>query len=173
MQTNTFKNTKTNTNTNINTNLEWRLPSKLHTITPATKYKRTKNQTSVCFCAVRGAKGVFLSAINGIHHSNLFLRRENKKELLCGIPYLVSQYILCYVLSDIWYSNESCVMLYLIFGIVVFDIWYCAVCDIWYCVASCFMLCLISGIVLCLIVRGKKADRVESIYSKGCNMTQG
>ena len=32
---------------------------------------------------------------------------------------------------------------------------------------------LISGIVLCLIVRGKKADRVESIYSKGCNMTQG
>ena len=34
-------------------------------------------------------------------------------------------------------------------------------------------LCLISGIVLCLIGRGKNADRVESIYSKGCNMTQG
>ena len=35
------------------------------------------------------------------------------------------------------------------------------------------MVCLISGIVVCLIARGKKADRVESIYSKGCNMTQG
>ena len=33
---------------------------------------------------------------------------------------------------------------------------------------------LISGIVLCPIVRtSKKPDRVESIYSKGCNMTQG
>ena len=34
-------------------------------------------------------------------------------------------------------------------------------------------MCLISGsIVLCLIVRpGKKADRVASIYSKGCKMT--
>ena len=35
-------------------------------------------------------------------------------------------------------------------------------------------MCLISGIVLCLIVRpGKKADRVASIYSKGCKMTYG
>ena len=32
--------------------------------------------------------------------------------------------------------------------------------DIWYC-------------VVCLIGAGKKVDRGESIYSKGCNMTQG
>ena len=41
------------------------------------------------------------------------------------------------------------------------------------CVISCIVVCVISGIVVCLIARGKKADRVESIYSKGCNMTQG
>ena len=72
------------------------------------------------------------------------------------------------IVIHIWYLVLWCI-LYLVFQCI----WYKVVSDIWYCNACCIVFDLISGIVLCLIVRGKKADRVESIYSKGCNMTQG
>ena len=107
----------------------------------------------------------------------------------CNAWYCVVSYIWYCIESFIWYCNTSGIVFYLIYiqccntsgimlcplsGIVLCDtacVWYLVLCWTLY-----LVLCSAWYLVLCCVVfdcSGKKGDRVESIYSKGCNMTQG